>query len=497
MGIPVVEEPLLDTAEIQGHGMRGFDTAHLELIGFKFGDAAGARAVCARLAEEVANLAEVHDFRLRRSAGDTGTFRQVLLNAVFSTYGLRAMGIDGGALNEGLFNLAMGKLAASLGDRVEDYVTGQDKERTPDLLLLMGCDDPATLTTVADGWEADAASRGLRRIYRERGSVLPGEIEHFGYRDGISQMGPRGRLGAGEFLTLRRIDPADPAAAAFGKPGQPLVWPGQFVFGYPTQTDDPLQAGPVAKGPEWAHNGSLVVFRRLRQDVAEFRKFLESAAAELSLGAGRTYTADQVGAAVVGRWQDGTPTVVSPEAPVPEIARDGDRVNHFGFSGVGEVRVADGAGGVRSVAGHASDLAGERCPAFAHVRKVNPRGVPTDQGEKGATLRFQMLRRGIPYGAEYRTETAGADRGLLFLGYQTSFSQQFRILNNMWMNNPDAPEAVGEGHDLLLGQAASGTARFGVMKGRRVETLARWVVSTGGAFLFSPAVGLLGRLGRG
>lgn len=493
----MVDEPLLDTAEIQGHGLRGFDTAHLELVGLKFGDIAGTRAFCGSVAERIASLAAVHDFRLRRSAGDAATFRQVLVNALFSTYGLRTLGIDGSALNEGLFNLAMGKLAASLGDRAEDYIVGQDKDHTPDLLLLIGCDDPATVGAAADEWEAEATARGMRRIYRERGNVLPGEIEHFGYRDGISQVGPRGKLASGEFLTLRRIDPSDPAAAMFGKPGQPLVWPGQFVFGYPTQTDDPIRPGPLANGPEWAHNGSLVVFRRLRQDVAAFRQFLDIGARELSGKAGRTYTADQVGAAVVGRWQDGTPAVLSPDAPIPELARDGDRLNHFGFNGVSAVRVTVGAGEVRTVPGHAPDLSGDRCPAFAHVRKVNPRGVPTDQGEKGATLRFQMLRRGIAYGPEFTAETAGADRGLLFLAYQTSLSQQFRVLNNMWMNNPDAPEASAEGHDLLLGQAPAGVARFGVLRGQRVESVARWVIPTGGAFLFSPAVGLFRRIAQG
>ena len=106
-----------------------------------------------------------------------------------------------------------------------------------------------------------------------------------------------------------------------------------------------------------------------------------------------------------------------------------------------------------------------------------------------------MLRRGIPYGPPYRDgEEDQADRGLLFLSYQTSIAAQFQILNKLWMNNPSAPERDAEGHDLLVGQAPEGTPRFGSVRDfadkeiARVQTLARWVIPTGGAFLFSPSL---------
>jgi deferrochelatase/peroxidase EfeB len=106
-------------------------------------------------------------------------------------------------------------------------------------------------------------------------------------------------------------------------------------------------------------------------------------------------------------------------------------------------------------------------------------------------LTFQMLRRGIPYGPPYGPGQEDGDRGLLFLAYQTSFEDQFRILNNMWMNNPSAPERLG-GHDMLVGQDKPGNVRFGSFRDedgnewQRISSLSRWVVPTGGAFLFSP-----------
>lgn len=82
-----------------------------------------------------------------------------------------------------------------------------------------------------------------------------------------------------------------------------------------------------------------------------------------------------------------------------------------------------------------ADVSGHLCPRFAHVRKVNPRDLPTDQG--GAfhqTLTFQVLRRGITWGDPFPREEGVADpadgqRGLLFLCYQTSIRRQFEVLN--------------------------------------------------------------------
>src|SRR5204862_6718843 len=81
-----------------------------------------------------------------------------------------------------------------------------------------------------------ANKRGLRLIYEEEGENLPGDLaghEHFGFKDGVSQPGIRGRASAAplDFLTPRLIDPQDPLALTHARPGQPLLWPGQFVLG--------------------------------------------------------------------------------------------------------------------------------------------------------------------------------------------------------------------------------------------------------------------------
>ena len=491
-------EPLFEAQDIQGNILRGFDTKFLELVGLKIDDRVQARSWLAGLGPQLASLAMVHDYRLRRTNGDPDTTTEVLVNLALSRYGLEALGFDYAAIGEGYFNLSMGSHAESLGDKVVegkpvDYVVGQDKEHTPDVLFLIGCQDEQALKAFCATWRTKAHEAGLREIYQDRGHILDGEIEHFGYRDGISQVGVRGLLpgDSPQSLTLREIDPADPLTNLYARPGQHLVWPGQFVFGYPTQDEeDPLRPGEVRECPDWMRNGSLLVFRRLRQDVAAFRRFLDEEAKKFEPTSAVPWSARQLGARVVGRWEDGTPATLSPEEEDPDVSDDPMAINHFAYGGIGSVQVTEGET-MRSVPGHDSDEQGLRCPHFAHIRKVNPRNLRTDQGGKAKTLTFQMMRRGIPYGPPYGPDQEDADRGLLFLAYQTSFEDQFKILNNAWMNNPSAPERL-VGHDMLVGQGKPGTVRFGSFldedgnEQQRISSLSRWVVPTGGAFLFSP-----------
>ena len=355
-------------------------------------------------------------------------------------------------------------------------------------------------------------------VYEERGEVFvdgPNDVgkEHFGFRDGISTVAPRGRLSRKQrhFLSRRYIDPEDARALDFAKPGQPLVWPGQFVFGYPSQRDAEPASEPGAEadgGYPWMADGSFLVFRRLRQDVAEFQAFLAEESARIA-----GIDPDRLAAMLVGRWPNGTALAVDPDQPEEAPMADRLRVNHFGYGNdAAPIRVCadpfvateESVGKedeLRRVPGAPADLSGDRCPTFAHVRKVNPRDRVTDQGGPAITLRSQMLRRGITFGSRY--ESSGSpdrsERGLLFLAYQTSIEQQFERLSRKWMNRTNAPEP-GSGHDLLVGQE----------HGRRTATLPSpgvgtveistervWVVPTGGGYFFSPSVSALEAIASG
>src|SRR5262249_38189980 len=151
--------------------------------------------------------------------------------------------------------------------------------------------------------------------------------EHFGFKDGVSQPGVRGLMSRRPdvYLTPRRLAPAAPGEMEFARPGQPLVWPGQFVFGYAsTDGSSGSTGGPVPAvklKPAWLANGSLLVFRRLRQDVAAFTAFVRSEAARLAATpdfAGMTPA--RLGALLVGRWASGAPILRAQQTDLPALA---------------------------------------------------------------------------------------------------------------------------------------------------------------------------------
>jgi hypothetical protein len=98
----------------------------------------------------------------------------------------------------------------------------------------------------------------IKVVYSEIGKTRPGPkrgYEHFGFLDGISQPGIRG--------LPRRFSPTRNPDQEL--PGQDLIWPGEFVFGYPGQhRDDPVKEGPrPPMAAPWMRNGSCMAFRAL------------------------------------------------------------------------------------------------------------------------------------------------------------------------------------------------------------------------------------------
>jgi hypothetical protein len=146
--------------------------------------------------------------------------------------------------------------------------------------------------------------------------------------------------------------------------------------------------------------------------------------------------------------------------------------------------------------GAAADPNGAACPFFSHIRKVNPRDHPVDQGSTGITLRSQMLRRGIPYGPPWPGQEDGADRGLLFIAYQTSLGSQFHRLMTLWVNNPSAP--LCDGVDPLLGApSAEGRPlrrRLDAATSFKVRLPGRWITTTGAGYFFAPGIRTLRQL---
>jgi Dyp-type peroxidase family len=453
------------------------------------------------------------------------------LSVALSAAGLRAVTPDAGDIHDAAFHTGMYD-RTSLGDPPEPqrgapstWRVGGTPDATPHVLLIVAADDADALKVAADAEDAQAQRAGATIIYAETGHLLPGATEHFGFRDGVSQPAVRGRLSDLDrhFLSRRYIHPDEPLALTDSRPGHPLIWPGQFVFGYLAQDGtDPLRGlDRPLPGPDWTRDGSFLVFRRFQQDVAAFRAGLTELQGQIRAQIGLALSEAQIGALLVGRWPRGTALTRNSDADEPAPMDHRLSVNYFSFGQrTWPVRVANDRWveqeelrpkpgqpeSFSTVQGSPADELAARCPHFAHIRNVNPRDLTTDQGDVADTLTRQVLRRGITYGDPYPDDPEqqaddDGNRGLLFLAYQTSIVDQFETLNTRWMNRTGAPEGRS-GHDLLLGQAHGDPGgRRGVLTvGRHDAELrpsASWVVPAGGGYFFAPSVSALRALARG
>ena len=512
-----MQEPILALDAIQGNVLPGFGSPAQFLLGLT-GSADGLRSFLRDLMPRLSSARDVRAGRLRvRTALASGLADPARgatwYNVSVSAPGLRKLGrpdLDG---FDTAYRLGMAARSSSLGDPRQPDTDGRPNPghkshwvvggpmNEADLLVIVGADDEPGRAD-AELWLRNIAAGRVEVIYSERGDAQPENREHFGFRDDISHPGVRGRVSnaADDFLTTRYLAQQPTDGPEFGLPGQPLVWPGQFLLGSPTQSQVGYRdAGPVAQGvPPWAVNGSFQVFRRLAQDVPGFHADTDRMAADLAqVPAWAGMTGPRLRAMIVGRWPSGLPVGRSPMADDPAQATDRYALNHFAYgAGVPAVRLSSG----ETVPAVAGDPEGEVVPHFAHVRKVNPRDRDTDQGAAVVTLSLRILRRGLPFGPAYDHARPDAPdnakpRGLLFLSYQASIERQFEVVQTKWMNGPAAPEGNG-GEDLLIGQRTSpggGRTRTGFVtrpggQTDPVPALRDWVVPTGGGYFFAPSL---------
>lgn len=499
-------EPQLDVDEIQGDVLVGLQKDFQWFIGFSISDVPAFKSFLKLVTPRVTTLRVVLEreftLNMQTKVGTQVVFTFLGLNISFTISGLTKLGVPGVAgIGDASFRAGLAAQSASLNDPTSgegapaNWLIGRPQADLDGILLITG----PTQTSVdahrahiealaGASWVIGFAGLGKTRVLN-RGH------EHFGFLDGVSQPGVRGQIDAAfpshKFLTPSQ-NPDDPGQ---GTPGQDLLWPGEFVFGYPTEKDDDIDdPGPVDDGgAAWMKNGSLMVFRRLKQFVPEFNGFVAQQGAALAMDP------DLLGARMVGRWKSGAPLVVTPLQDNPVLAEDALLINNFEFS---------------------QDAAGRRCPYAAHIRKSYPRdditpagtGKPTDFEQREAseanTQTHRILRAGIPFGDEISDDEAEQgktlqDRGLMFVCYQTSIEKQFEFILKFWVNNPAFPPASAgsAGQDPILGQAAGASRgrQFGGAQinypsgpvGSALQIPADFIVPTGGGYFFVPSISTL------
>jgi Dyp-type peroxidase family len=305
---------------------------------------------------------------------------------------------------------------------------------------------------------------GISIVYQQDTSLLEGAREHFGYADGFAQPAVEGA--------------SDDKAPGGGVPEKEGRWralaPGEFVLGYPDEDtrEDPKRRLPAAPSGPLGKSGTYMVWRKLEQDVALWRRVLADAA-KLYKGGDE----HKLAAKVVGRWQDGTPLVTHPHKPDPNFNPAARGANDFRYSG---------------------DLDGRRCPIGAHIRRSNPRDA---LGFEGAlTFRHRMIRRGMPYGPpleEGVTTHDGVDRGLVFVSFQASISRQFEAVQMQWLNDGNI-FGLGHDKDFLLG-SPDGKGKMTIQGDPPffLAPMEAFVKTKGGEYLFVPGISALAAIADG
>jgi Dyp-type peroxidase family len=367
------------------------------------------------------------------------------VSAALSYQGFKALGVPQESLDSFSweFRQGMAARATELGDIGEsDPAKWEEPLGSPDVhVILVAVSPNAELleAAVARARETYRSMTGIEAIWRQNCHALPNETEPFGYRDGISH-------------------PAIEGSGISGtNPHEQPLKAGEFVLGYADEMGGVQTTTPELLG----RNGTYVVFRKLHQRVADFRRFLKT----------NSKSSDEeelLAAKMMGRWRSGAPLALCPFHDDPQLGADPHKNNAFMFE--------------------QDDSSGMKTPGGSHIRRTNPR----DASIAGVTRIHRMIRRGTAYGPllpEGVLEDDGADRGLMFAFVGAHIGRQFEFVQSQWIND-GVFFGAGEDKDPVMGSNGSGGS-FTVPRKpvrRRMQGIPNFVVTRGGEYCFMPGL---------
>ena len=267
--------------------------------------------------------------------------------------------------------------------------------------------------------------------------------EHFGFVDGLSQ------------------PELKPAPNLDDKHWNNEAAIGDVLVGHNNSYYDP--AYDRARQGGFLDNGTFLVVRKLRQDVAALEAKLPK----------QTAQRNKVLSKMMGRTLNGRP-LISEKAP-----------NEFDY---------------------AKDPDGDRVPIHAHIRRTNPREVRrVAADDRQQMIRVpRLLRRGMSYGPKYTEKNRDAERGLVFMTYNASIAEQFEIVQR-WMSGSNSSGGYSGQSDPFMGVPKNGQQRtFRYMDGNNVVRHALddpnnpqpIVKLEWGLYLFTPSIKSLDSISR-
>jgi deferrochelatase/peroxidase EfeB len=307
--------PHPDPNNVQGNVV-GFNKDHQRFVFLAFADGAAAQQFLVALESELASGWEVRQFNrlfkeIHKRGGEPGIVESAWANLALTFHGLQVLEAPGLDDFPEPFKSGMAARAEVIGDRDASAPAGwvAPFNQQIDAVVILAADTPEDLDASYVRLRAKIPAPGVVELSPTLdGNVRPEPNrghEHFGFKDGISQPGIAGltqsskhgqdEVAAGEFLVGYPDEDGHTSGEA-----QPA--PGPNDPGYPNQPATPAL-------PSWTKDGSFLVLRRLRQNVAAFNEFLEQEAVAAGIDEGL------LGAKLVGRWRSGAPLERTRNAP--------------------------------------------------------------------------------------------------------------------------------------------------------------------------------------
>lgn len=444
----------LNAADIQGFAMRGYTFPVARFVLMEIANAEGGRALLIRILDQV-TTAERWDVKPDST-----------LNIAFTYAGLIRLGLPDATLLSFPVEFVQGMKARA-------PILEDSGNSAPERWDAVWRDSQVHVWVAIYGESPDVLARrcvilrqflqetgGARILYEQDASALPdanggySTKEHFGYTDGFGNPDFEG--------ADRKSQPGQGKLTADGR-WVPLAT-GEFLLGYPDEAGE-IPTAPVphllAKG------GTFMVYRKLHQNVATFRRYLDEHGSRYAGGK------ERLAAKFIGRWRDGTPLELSPDKEDAAIVNDPARSTNFTYG---------------------EDAEGIRCPIGAHMRRVNPRDA---FGFGGALInRRRVMRRGLPYGAYTPPDQAANDtdeHGVIFIVLNASISRQFEFVQQQWVQYGNDSHQ-GSDRDPLMG-LHSGHGKFMIQGDTSASNppymctaLPSFVETRGGDYFFMPSL---------
>jgi Dyp-type peroxidase family len=474
--------------------------------------------------------------------GDAVEPPAIAVNVAFTFYGLLMLGVPTRTLR-GMpdeFIDGMAKRARMLGDDFSgrDWQTKWDKvwqnqstspEAAVHILVVLNqryTASAADLDAATESIVALAAENGVsllgghnppnnpsQPLYQDLTALFdaqgrPTPKEHFGFSDGISDP-----VFEGQYSADKERDAAIGQGAVDGNGVWRALATGEFLLGYPDEAQEiPGATMPLA----FSRNGTFLAYRKLHENVASWRKFIDDQAVKFAAVRGLEVDVarETLVAKMAGRWSDGVPLIKAKDFAAwqafnekyPEGSKEREReLVDFTFR---------------------DDPDGGTCPMTSHTRRVNTRdaldpwvaaGQPKQAAGSVLNNRRRILRRGLPYGSSGPDTTDADDHGIVMLVVCSSLARQFEFVQQQWIHYGVDANA---GNDTcpIVGNHSQGAATEDEYARKRngpkakfvvpseqdsgkppyiAEGLPQFVETRGGEYFFVPSLTALRMIGMG